>query len=257
MGSSSLSGNLNTTQEGNLAVITFGHPASNSLNQMLLDSLCAEFETIGKRHDIAVILLQSEGDRAFCAGASFDELLQVRSHEESTRFFGGFARLINTMRKCPKPIIGKVQGKAVGGGVGVIAACDYVLASADASVRLSEISIGIAPLVIEPVVSRKIGVASLAALSLDPTAWKSAAWACNRGLYTKVIQDPEALQADALNYANNLAGYPAESLSALKNAIWEGTDHWDSLLLQRAAITGRLALTDTTQEILKQFKQKK
>jgi methylglutaconyl-CoA hydratase len=256
MSSSSFSGSLNTTFNGKLAVITFGHPSSNSLNSGLLDRLCAEIASLGQMEEIAVILIQSEGERAFCAGASFDELLKVENPQQSAHFFGGFARLINSMRKCPKPIVGKVHGKAVGGGVGLIAACDYVIASVEASIRLSEISIGIAPLVIEPVVSRKIGVAGTASLSLNPTAWKSAEWAYERGLYTKIIADPQTLQSEAIAFAQGLTKYPAESLNALKKVIWEGTEHWDSLLIQRATITGKLALSNTTQELLKQFKQK-
>lgn len=256
MADSSLLGSLNTTVEGALAVITFGHPLSNSLNSDLLDRLCAEIDSLGQMKAIAVILIQSEGERAFCAGASFDELLAVKNPQESARFFGGFARLINSMRKCPKPIVGKVHGKAVGGGVGLIAACDYALATANASIRLSEISIGIAPLVIEPVVSRKIGLAGTASLSLNPTAWKPAEWAYDRGLYAKLVHDQQTLNTEALSFAQNLATYPAEALSALKKVLWEGTDHWDALLIQRAAITGKLALSDTTQERLTQFKQK-
>jgi methylglutaconyl-CoA hydratase len=256
MGDTSISGSLTTALDGRLAVISFGHPSSNSLNSSLLDRLCAEIDALGKTENISVILIQSEGERAFCAGASFDELLLVENPQQSAHFFGGFARLINSMRKCPKPIVGKVHGKAVGGGVGLIAACDYVLASAEAAIRLSEISIGIAPLVIEPAVSRKIGVAGTASLSLNPTEWKTAEWACERGLYTKIIADPQTLQSEAIAFAQGLATYPTEALCALKKVLWEGTDHWDTLLMERAQITGRLALSQTTQELLKQFKQK-
>ena len=161
------------------------------------------------------------------------------------------------MRRCPKPIVARVHGKAVGGGVGLIAACDYALALEGASVRLSEISIGIAPLVIAPAVARKTGAAGLAELSLSPTEWKSAYWAQEKGLYARVFDSRQALDEEAEFFASQLASYPPAALTALKKALWEGTDHWGDLLPERAAETGRLALSETTQETLRKFKEKK
>lgn len=239
-----------------LAVLEFGHPSSNSLNSSLLERLCATLEELSENEHVSAVLLQSTGDRAFCAGASFDELLQIKTAAESTLFFSGFAKLLNAMRTCKKPVIGRVHGKAVGGGVGLIAACDYVLASSEAAIRLSELSIGIAPLVIAPAVSRKIGISGLAALSLHPEEWKTADWALSQGLYSKVYTSRAELDQETERYAAALANLPAESLICLKSALWEGTDHWETLLFERAAITGKLALTETTQGILRKFKSK-
>lgn len=251
-----MEGSLYTRHSGPLAIVEFGHPAGNSLNSTLLDRLCRELENLGADPGVRAILIQAEGDRAFCAGASFDELLQVTSPESSTAFFNGFARLINTMRRCPKPIVGRVHGKAVGGGVGLIAACDYVLASEAASIRLSEISIGIAPLVIAPAVARKAGPAGLAALALSPLEWKSAYWAQEHGLFTRVFESRNDLDQEAEFFATQLASYSAEALSLMKRALWEGTDHWESLLPERAGQTGKLALSQATQETLRKFKDK-
>jgi methylglutaconyl-CoA hydratase len=249
-------GSLYTRLSGPLAIVEFGHPASNSLNSDLLDRLCRELERLGEHPEVSAILIQSEGDRAFCAGASFDELLQVTTPEASTAFFSGFARLINAMRTCPKPIVGRVHGKAVGGGVGLIAACDYVLATEAASIRLSELSIGIAPLVIAPAVERKAGAAGLAALALSPLEWKSAYWALEHGLFSRVFESRSELDKEAEFFANQLAGYSAAGLALMKKALWEGTDHWADLLPARAAETGRLALSQTTQDTLRKFKEK-
>jgi methylglutaconyl-CoA hydratase len=257
MGTTREQGSLYTRLSGPLAIVEFGHPASNSLNSVLLDRLCRELESLGQNQDVAVILIQSEGDRAFCAGASFDELLQVSTPEESTEFFSGFARLINTMRSCAKPIVGKVHGKAVGGGVGLIASCDYVLACEAASVRLSELSIGIAPLVIAPAVERKTGASGLAALALSPKEWKSAYWSLENGLFSKVYETRSELDAEAEFFASQLATYPPEALVMMKKALWEGTAHWETLLPSRAVQTGKLALSKTTQETLKKFKERK
>jgi methylglutaconyl-CoA hydratase len=257
MGTSRKQGSLYTRISGSLAVLEFGHPASNSLNSELLDRLCREFESLGQNPEVSAILIQSEGDRAFCAGASFDELLEVSSPEQSAAFFSGFANLINAMRTCPRPIIARVHGKAVGGGVGLIAACDYVLASEAASIRLSELSIGIAPLVIAPAVVRKAGAAGLAALALSPKEWKSAYWALEHGLYSRVFESRSELDTEAEFFASQLATYSPEALALMKKALWEGTDHWTELLAGRAAQTGKLALSETTQQTLRKFKEKR
>lgn len=257
MATTRIEGSLYTRSEGRLATIEFGHPASNSLNSVLLNRLCEEIRNLGENPNISVILIQSEGDRAFCSGASFDELLKVATPEESTDFFSGFASLLNTMRTCKCPIICRVHGKAVGGGVGLIAACDYVLASEEASVRLSELSIGIAPLVIAPAVERKTGAAGLAALALSPKEWKSAYWAQEYGLFSKVLETRSELDKEAEFFAAQLASYSAEALSMMKHALWAGTDHWESLLPARASMTGKLALSESTQQTLKKLKNKR
>ena len=256
MGTIRRQGSLYTRLSGPLATLEFGHPASNSLNSNLLNRLCSELDSLGSNPEVAVVLIQSEGDRAFCAGASFDELMEVSSPEQSKEFFGGFANLINAMRTCPKPIIGRVHGKAVGGGVGLIAACDYVLATEAASVRLSELSIGIAPLVIAPAVARKTGASGLAAMALSPGEWKSAYWALEHGLYSRVFETRPELDTESEFFAAQLASCAPEALSLMKKALWEGTDHWEDLLKERASLTGKLALSKTTQETLRKFKKK-
>ena len=256
MGTTRTSGSLYASRSGALGSIEFGHPASNSLNSDLLARLQKEIKTFGEDPSIHTILIQSEGERAFCAGASFDELMAVSTPENSTAFFNGFAGLLNTLRNCPVPVVIRVHGKAVGGGVGLIAACDYALALESASIRLSEIGIGIAPLVIAPAVLRKTGASGLAELSLCPGEWKSAYWAQEKGLFARVFQKRSELDLESENFAAQLARYPRAALSALKRALWEGTAHWEALLPERAAETGRLALSPETQQALKRFKEK-
>jgi methylglutaconyl-CoA hydratase len=256
MGTTRKEGSLYTRMDGRLAVLEFGHPAGNSLNSELLGRLCGEIDRLGHDPEVSAILIQSEGDRAFCAGASFDELLQVSTQEQSAAFFSGFARLINAMRTCPRPIVGRVHGKAVGGGVGLIAACDYVMASEAASIRLSELSIGIAPLVIAPAVQRKAGAGGLASMALAPLEWKSAYWAQEHGLFNRVFEKRSELDTETEYFASQLASYSPEALSLMKQALWEGTGHWDALLSERAALTGNLALSQTTQETLRKFIEK-
>jgi methylglutaconyl-CoA hydratase len=217
----------------------------------LLKELTKTIETLGQNPEVAVLVLKSQGNGAFCAGASFDELLAVTNEVDGKIFFSGFAHLINAMRKCPKLIIGRVQGKAVGGGVGIASACDYVLASQEASIKLSELAIGIGPFVIAPAVSRKIGNTAFAELSLTAGEWKSAAWAKEKGLYAQIFETFTDLDTAVADLAKKIASYNPEAVTEIKKIIWEGTSHWDSLLIERAAITGKLVLSEATKTALR------
>lgn len=255
MGTTRKNGSLYTNIVGKIATVEFGHPASNSFVAGLLDRLTLELNQLSENDAISVIVLKSEGDRAFCAGASFDELMAVSNLEEGKLFFSGFANIINAMRTCTKPIVGRVQGKTVGGGVGLAAACDYVFASVEASVRLSELTIGIAPLVIAPAVERKIGTAAISELSLAPSEWKNAYWAQEKGLFSKVFDSIKELDKELEFFTQKLASYNPEALYEWKKALWEGTEHWNTLLTDRAAITGTLVLSEFTKNALSKFKK--
>ncbi len=248
-------GSLYTKIENKIATVEFGHPASNSFVSELLERLTKELENLSKNDAVSLIVLKSEGERAFCAGASFDELVAISNLEEGKAFFSGFANVINAMRECPKPIIGRVQGKAVGGGVGLAAACDYVYATEAASIKLSEISVGIAPMVIAPAVERKMGKAALAELSLNPTEWKNAYWAKEKGLFSKVFDSILDMDKELDFHIQKLASFNAEALSEMKRVLWEGTDHWNTLLLERAEASGRLALSPNIKAALEKFKK--
>lgn len=249
-------GSLYTKIENQIATVEFGHPASNSFTLELLNRLTAELNKLSDNDSVTVILLKSEGEKAFCAGASFDELLQVSNLEEGEVFFSGFANVINAMRRCKKVIVGRVQGKAVGGGVGLISACDYVFAVEAASVKLSELSIGIAPLVIAPAVERKIGIAAISELSLAATEWKNAHWAQEKGLYARVFENIADLDKEVDFFMQKLSTYNPSALTEWKKVLWNTTDHWDALLPERAKITGTLALSGFTKKALEKFKKK-
>jgi len=248
-------GSLYTKIKGHVATVTFGHPASNSFVAEMLDRLTDELEKLSNEESVTLIVLKSEGDRAFCAGASFDELMAISNLEEGKVFFNGFAKVINAMRQCKKVIVGRVQGKTVGGGVGLIAACDYVFAAVDASIRLSELTIGIAPLVIAPAVERKIGIAALSELSLAPTEWKNAYWAQEKGLFSKVFDSRKEMDKELEFFVLKLSSYNPGALQDWKKILWEGTSHWDTLLIERAAITGKLVLSEFTKKALAKFKK--
>lgn len=247
-------GSIEVQIDNKIAIITFSHPASNSFPSVLLQKLTKELNAISKNTDVNVVILQSEGT-AFCAGASFDELLSIKTLTSGKKFFSGFADVINAMRKCSKIIIGKVQGKAVGGGVGLIAACDFAFAYQDASIKLSEIAIGIGPFVIEPAVSRKIGKNAMAEMSLQPNVWQTADWAVAKGLYADLFDSMAEVNQATQHLADKLASYNPEALAEMKKVFWEGTEHWDKLLYERAAISGKLILSDFSKEALSQFKK--
>lgn len=255
MGTNRPTGSLYTKIENRTATIEFGHPASNSFVTELLVRLTDELRKISSNKDVSIVVLKSEGERAFCAGASFDELLAISNAEEGTNFFSGFANVINAMRECTQPIIGRIQGKAVGGGVGLIAACDYVFASEAAAVRLSELAIGIAPLVIAPAVQRKIGIAGFTELAMSPKEWKNAYWAREKGLYSKVLNSIKEMDKELDYFIAALASYNPEALRAIKKILWEGTASWNELLVNRAEISGKLALMPASKSILNSIKK--
>lgn len=241
--------------ENGIATISFFHPEHNSLPSNLLKELVHTIEDLGKNDAVKVVILKSDGGTTFCAGASFQELITIDNEETGKLFFSGFANVINAMRKCPKIIIGSIHGKAVGGGVGIAAATDYCLATKYASVKLSELTIGIGPFVVAPAIERKIGVSALSQLTLDANNFYSADWAHSKGLYNGVYQDNNELESAVQAMAHNLANYNPSALIELKKVLWKDAENWDELLKERAAISGKLVLSDFTKEALKKFQK--
>jgi methylglutaconyl-CoA hydratase len=243
-------------QENGVAVIEFGHPLSNSLPGKILQLLADKITELGKDNAVKVILLRSGGEKAFCAGASFDELISINDLETGHLFFSGFAKVINACRKAPKFIIGRVQGKAVGGGVGLASAVDYCLATKYADVKLSELAVGIGPFVVGPAVERKIGLSAMSELAINATEWRTADWAKKKGLFTDVFDSEEEMDAEIDRLANQLAKSNPEAMSMLKKVFWQGTEHWDDLLAERAGMSGHLVLSDFTINAINAFKKK-
>jgi methylglutaconyl-CoA hydratase len=242
--------------EHGIATIEFFHPSSNSLPAAILADLAKTINDVGTDNRVNVIVLRSAGEKAFCAGASFDELMAITNEAEGKKFFSGFANVINAMRKCHKLIIGRVQGKAVGGGVGLIAATDYAIATEDASVKLSELAVGIGPFVVGPAVERKVGVSCFSQLAIDATEWRSAEWAKRHGLYSELHKTVLEVDDSVARLADRLAHSSPEAMSQLKKIFWHGTEHWDTILSDRAAISGRLVLSDFTRNAINKFKAK-
>ncbi len=248
-------GEILTSIRNTIATISFSHPASNSFPSVLLDKLVENINRLSNDKTVNVIVLKSEGEKAFCAGASFDELMAISTLSEGEKFFLGFANVINAMRNCKKLIIGRVQGKAVGGGVGIIAACDYVFALESADIKLSELTIGIGPFVIEPAVERKIGLAAFAELTIDATHWQTAYWAKQQGLYQKIFDNKRDLDDAIEHLAQKIASYNTQAVAEMKKVLWKNTSHWDILLTERAKISGKLVLSDFTKQALQKFKK--
>ena len=242
--------------DNGIAHIEFGHPLSNSLPGKILNLLADTITAMGKNESVRVIILSSAGDKAFCAGASFDELISIADLETGKKFFSGFANVINACRKCPKFIIGRIHGKAVGGGVGVASAVDYCYATKYADVKLSELAVGIGPFVVGPAVERKIGLSAMSQLAINATEWRSAEWAFKKGLYADVFETAEDMDAEISILANRLAGSNPEAMRMLKEVFWQGTEHWDELLAARAAMSGELVLSDFTRNAINAFKGK-
>ena len=244
------------TIESSIGTIEFFHPQSNSLPGHILAELASTITKAGEDDNIKVIVLKSAGERAFCAGASFDELVAIDTRENGKKFFSGFANVINAARKCPKFIIGRVQGKAVGGGVGMASATDYCFATKFASAKLSELAIGIGPFVVGPAVERKIGTSAFSAMTINASKWFDASWAREKGLYTEVFDSVEEMDVEVEKLASTLSKSNPEAMEGLKKVMWQGSEHWDELLMERAVSSGTLVLSDFTKNAIEKFKTK-
>jgi methylglutaconyl-CoA hydratase len=247
---------VKATTEAGITTIEFFHPQSNSLPGHILRLLADTIRTAGQSAATSVIVLKSAGEKAFCAGASFDELMAIESEAAGLTFFSGFALVINAMRTCPKLIIGRIQGKCVGGGVGLAAAVDYAIAVEASAVKLSELAVGIGPFVVGPAVERKIGTAAFTALAIDASSWRTSAWAREMGLFAELVPNAEALDLAVNRLAATLSKSNPEAMASIKKISWEGTDHWDTLLIERAGISGRLVLSEFTRNAINTFKGK-
>ncbi|MBC7947519.1 MAG: enoyl-CoA hydratase/isomerase family protein [Chitinophagaceae bacterium] len=239
-----------------ITTIEFFHPQSNSLPRRILEDLAQAIHGAGNDEDTKVIILRSAGEKSFCAGASFDELMAINSADQGLQFFSGFANVINAMRTCPKFIIGRIHGKCVGGGVGLAAAVDYAIANESAEVKLSELAVGIGPFVVGPAVERKIGTSAFSQLAIDATLWRNADWARRKGLYAELHSDTTQMDESIHRLATELAHGNPEAMAELKKIFWKGTEHWDKLLLERAAISGKLVLGEFTRKAIEKFKKK-
>ena len=240
--------------QDHIATIEFFHPEQNSLPGHILALLAQTITDAGNSPEVKVIILKSGGDRTFCAGASFKELITINDAATGKIFFSGFANVINAMRKCPKFIIGRIQGKTVGGGVGIAAATDYCMATKFTAIKLSELNVGIGPFVVSPAIERKIGISATAQIAIDANNFYDAEWAKNKGLFANVYESIEELDTTVDAFAKHLCTYNPEAMTEMKKIFWKGTDDWDQLLADRAAISGRLVLSDFTKKTLEKFK---
>jgi methylglutaconyl-CoA hydratase len=251
-----LQGHVTSSTESGICTISFYHPNHNALPSNLLTQLARAINTASHDPSVILIVIKSEGERTFCAGASFDELSAIQDFETGKRFFSGFANVINAMRKCQKFVVVRAHGKAIGGGVGICAAADYCMASQYATIKLSELAIGIGPFVIGPAVERKMGLSAYSELAINATEWRTAYWAKERGLFNEVFETVEQLDAYIAHFTDILKKSSPDAMRELKRILWHGTEGWDELLAERAAISGRLVLSDFTKEAIAQFKQK-
>jgi methylglutaconyl-CoA hydratase len=236
--------------------ITFFHPQSNALPREILGELAQAIRKASENPENRVVVLKSAGERAFCAGASFDELVAIETAEQGEHFFSGFSNVILAIRSCPLLVICRVQGKAVGGGVGLAAAADYSLATQHASLKLSELAIGIGPFVVGPAVERKLGTAAFSSLAIDAASWRTAEWGLQKSLYAQLFNTAEELDAGVEELASRLASSSPAAMESLKKVFWQGTDHWEKLLADRAKISGKLVLSEFTRSAIATFKKR-
>jgi methylglutaconyl-CoA hydratase len=236
-----------------IASVRFGHPKGNSLPAAVLRDLAAAIGEVAAHDEVRLIVVSSFGDGPFCGGASFDELTAIADEASGKEFFMGFARVILAMTRARQPILTRVQGKVVGGGVGVVAASDYVVATENASLRLSEVALGIGPFVVGPAIERKVGVGAFAGMAIDGE-WRDARWGESHGLYATVYDTTKAMDGSLEIFARTMAALNPDALSQIKRITWAGTDHWPTLLEERAALSGRLVLSEYTRAAIAAFR---
>jgi methylglutaconyl-CoA hydratase len=247
-------GYVKSQNRNGVTTIEFFHPQGNSLPGKILELLARAIHGAAYEDDCKVVVLKSGGERAFCGGASFDELMAVETEKQGIAYFSGFGNVINAMRKCPKLIIGRIHGKCVGGGVGLAAACDHAMAVQGADVKLSELSVGIAPFVIGPAVERKIGLSAFSQLAIDASYFRTADWARRRGLFAELHATVEEMDESIRKLSSTLANRSPQAMAEMKKMFWQGTEHWDQLLKDRAALSGKLVLTFFTKDAIAKFK---
>jgi len=250
-------GYVKTEHHKGITTIEFFHPQSNSLPGKILHDLALAIKHAGDDPNVKVIILRSAGEKVFCAGASFDELIAIQNERQGLEFFSGFAHVINAMRHCPKFVIGRIHGKCVGGGVGLVASVDYAIATENAEVKLSELAIGIGPFVVGPAVERKIGSSAFSQLAIDATLWRNADWARKKGLFAELHSSIEEIDESITRLADVLMHSSPEAMAEMKKIFWKGTENWDHLLIERAAISGRLVLSEFTRNAIEKFKTKR
>jgi methylglutaconyl-CoA hydratase len=247
---------VSSSTHNGITSIEFFHPQSNSLPAHILADLAITIRRAGEDPNTIVIILRSAGEKSFCAGASFDELVAIQNEEQGLKFFSGFATVINAMRTCPKFIIGRIHGKCVGGGVGLAASVDYAVAAEGADVKLSELAVGIGPFVVGPAVERKIGVSEFSQLAIDASMWRNADWARRKGLFAELYPDAQGMDESISKLAHTLAHSSPEAMAEMKKIFWQGTEHWNEFLIERAKVSGRLVLSDFTKKAIAKFKTK-
>jgi methylglutaconyl-CoA hydratase len=245
-------GSVTVEIHDSIAFVRFEHPKSNSLPGALLRTMADDITKLGQMTSVKTIVLRSSGDGAFCAGASFDELKEIRNAEDGKEFFSGFAKVMLAMTRAPQFVLTRVHGKVTGGGVGLIAASDYSVAVKGASLKLSELAVGIGPFVIGPVVERRLGTGAFTDMAIDAD-WREASWAARHGLYSHVYEDVESMDTALAKLVNFLAAANPEAIRQMKKTFWADTAHWEELLEKRAAISGALAMSIHTRAAIEKF----
>jgi methylglutaconyl-CoA hydratase len=248
--------NVYTEIKGHTAHIFFSNPPVNALPSSVLTDLQVHLNAAGNREDIRAVVLRSEG-RTFCAGASFDELITLNDYDTAKAFFMGFGKVILAMRSLPKPVIVRIQGKTVGGGLGIVAAGDLAIATEAAAFKLSELSIGIGPYVIAPAIIRKTGIGFFQQMSFQPWRWFSAFDALKAGLLTHVTESEGRMDELIDEIVSAYGKYDAAAVAFLKNEVWHDTQDWEQLLEKQAEKSASLLLRESTKSLLSEIKNRK
>ena len=178
-----------------IATVTLNRPqVHNAFDETLIADVTACFARLSEDAEVRAIVLRGAGE-SFCAGADLHWMGRMAgySQEENRADADALQRMFDVIATCPKPTIARVQGGAIGGGVGLVAVCDVVIAAPEAKFALSEVRLGLVPAVIAPYVLQKIGMGAARALFVTGERF-NAEEALRIGLVQQVVA---AIELDA------------------------------------------------------------
>jgi methylglutaconyl-CoA hydratase len=211
---------LRVERRGHNLWVTLNRPeVHNAFNEELIAEAIALFQWIPEQRDLRAVVLAGSGPN-FCAGADVNWMAKtVRySREENIRDAAQMARMLALMNECPIPLIGRVQGAAIGGGVGLTAVCDVAVATATTKFGLAEVKLGIMPAAISPYVIAKIGETHARALFLTGERF-SAERALQIGLVHRLASDETELDAIVSELLSQLSSSAPQAVRECKKLI--------------------------------------
>ncbi|MBI2711896.1 MAG: enoyl-CoA hydratase/isomerase family protein [Bdellovibrio sp.] len=243
--------------------VTLNRPeVRNAFNDQVIEDLTRTFSEDAKKNDVRAVVLAGEG-ASFCAGGDLNWMKRSvdLTREENLKDTRKLTEMFALMNECPKPLIGAVQGHAIGGGVGLVSVCDIVVAVQTTEFSLSEVRLGIVPACIGPFVVSKIGASHARGLFVSAERFQGAK-AREIGLVHECVEDHAALQQSVERILGNILQCGPNAIGVAKRLVLELSwpEHRKSLkdpLGYVAEVLADLRVTPEGQEGVRAFLEKR